>query len=143
MTGARRAVARVGTKADAKAFGVGEKMRKESVPQVFGGLAKFLSGATTRPAVARNAGILPADLKNARAIQIQLDGADKTQGQLKAKKPSATAARNGAAKEIAVHVDAILAAADIAFYARPEVLALFHAVVPAKKAKKTSGPPKE
>lgn len=133
VSAARRAVSRVGGKADAKAFGVGEVMRRNSTPQVLTGLAKFLDGATARPEVARAAGILPADLEAARALRLQLVDADAAQGQLKAKRLPATAARDAAAKAVASHVDAILAAADIAFYAQPEILALFHSVVPSKR----------
>src|SRR5690606_6301938 len=70
VSAARRAVSRVGGRADAKAFGVGEVMRRNSTPQVLSGLAKFLDGATARPEVARAAGILPADVDAARALRI-------------------------------------------------------------------------
>ena len=83
---------------------------------------------------------MPADLDGARALRVQLAGADTTQSTLKVTKSSATAARNVLAAEIAADVDAVLAAASIAFHARPDVAARFDAVVPGKARKVGKAP---
>ena len=142
VSGVRRSLARLpsATKADKKAFGVGEPLRKGSVPQVLAGLDALLAAAADRTAVARAAGLLPADLDGARALRVQLAGADTTQSTLKVTKSSATAARNVLAAEIAADVDAVLAAASIAFHARPDVAARFDAVVPGKARKVGKAP---
>lgn len=144
VSGVRRSLARLpsATKADKKAFGVGERLSSRSVPQVLAGLDALLAASAERTAVVRAAGLLPADLEDARSLRAQLSGADDAQSTLKATKTSATAARNALAAAIALDVDAILAAASIAFHARPDVAARFEAVVPGtgRKTRKAPAP---
>lgn len=137
VAGVRRAIARAPgvSKADHKAFGVGEKIRIGSVPQVLAGLDAIVRSTTERPAIARAAGILPADIEGARAIRLRLAGADGVQATIKETKKSSIASRNALASSISSDVDAVLAAASVAFYARPEVGARFGALVPGKGRK--------
>ena len=97
MSGVRRSLARLpsATKADKKAFGVGERLSSRSVPQVLAGLDALLA---------------------------------------------ASAERNALGAATAADVDAVPAAASVAFHARPEVAARFEAVVPGTGRKPRKAP---
>jgi hypothetical protein len=132
----RRAVTRAGAKAsEKKAFGVGLRIREGSVPQIVAGLDAVADGAARYPE------LLPADLEKAAARRAALAGADRDQGAKKGRAKVATAARANVQVSVEGDVDAILAAAEMAFHDDPPTLALFRDLVPSRSKKKKATAP--
>jgi hypothetical protein len=138
----RKAIVRVGAKAsEKKDFGVGLRIREGGVPQIVAGLDAIVAAAAKYPELTRRAGILPADLEKATARRDALAGADRDQGTKKGTAKSATATRTSTQKSVEGDVDAILAAAEMAFHDEPRTLARFRDLVPSRTKKKGGAPP--
>lgn len=125
-------------KALQKAFGVGVDVTP-TVGAVSKALEMIINGATRHEAAARAAGVLPADITNARALLAAVGGADQAQEQKKLTAKQATAAAKVVHTRLAdnlMHLDSV---AQVAL--TPAQAGLFSALTPTTtKKKKTPAP---
>lgn len=144
LVAARGAIARnraVG--AERAAFGLSLPLKPQKVSSVIAALDALIDGATRLPDVARNCGLIGADLDNARALRSALSTADAEQETRKQTRKTPTAERVAMQFRIEQAVDAIVAAGVLAFVAQPAKAGRFRELLPSKKrrGKKSDAPP--
>lgn len=147
LMAARGAVARNGASAAQRvAFGLKVPVKLEKVPSLVAGLDAFVGAAGRFPDVARDCGLLSADVDQARALRTALATADADQEAKKQTRKTPTAERAALQQRIEHAVDAIVSAGAVAFVLQPDVAARFRALVPsygkgAAKAKASAATP--
>jgi hypothetical protein len=123
-------------------FGIGHPVNQKSVEAVARAMQGIIDGADKKPEAVREAGILPADIDEIRAVRMALVSADTDQEGKKLSAKDATAKRVATQLRVEEAVDRIYGAAKMAFRDQPEILAKFEAVLPkspkASKSKKTA-----
>jgi len=128
-------------KAIQRSFGVGAPVNANSIGSVAAGLRIVLSAADKNPEAAREAGILPADLDDARTALAALVTADQDQAGHKLTAKQATARRAATQLRVEAAVLKIVGVATLAFRNRPDVLAQFAAVIPSRSHRTTVASP--
>lgn len=138
LSATRGAVARNGASAaERAAFGLSLRPNANKIATVVAGLDAFVDGATRFPDVARDCGLLPADLDQARALRTALSTADADQETRKQTRKAPTAERVALQRRIEKAVDAIAAAGAVAFLLDPGLVQRFRALIPASAKRST------
>jgi hypothetical protein len=120
LMAARAAIARTGaTDAQRAAFGLKLAAKPLKVSSVVAGLDAFVDAATRFPDVARGAGLLPADIDQARSLRAALIAADAAQETKKQTSRTPTAERAQLQHRIEEAVDAIVAAGTSPSFSNP------------------------
>ncbi|HCF61843.1 MAG TPA: hypothetical protein DFS52_28085 [Myxococcales bacterium] len=115
-------------------FGIGLKIRRDSVPSLKAASAKFLEGAQRHADKARAAGILPEDIEELASTSSAAAGADVAQEASRASSRETTAERNLIHRRVEVAITKIRAVAKIAFRNEPEIRDAFERAIPATRA---------
>lgn len=126
-------------------FGIGHRVEQKSVESVARAMQGIIDAADKKPEVVRQAGILPADVDEIRAVRMALVSADVDQEGKKLSAKEATAKRAATQLRVEEAVDCIFGAAKMAFRDQPEIFAKFEAVLPKSPARKakTAAPAEE
>jgi len=112
----RAAIRRVKAPADVKrAYGVGRKMRKDSVSDVKAAMGQILDRAKGNPAEAESLGIVTKDLEGLKLSLEAITDADTKQEQVRASAPLTTQARNRIGNRILAAVARIEGAGRLEF----------------------------
>jgi hypothetical protein len=122
----------VGSKMDPetkKAWGVGTKIRPDSVPLVLAAGQVLLARATSHPDEATAAGVLPRDLEALRVALASLVTADATLDGKKISSRGVLAARNAARRTIEDAVSLISALGRLEFVHKPNIADRFGALI--------------
>ncbi len=140
LSAARGAVSRSGAAAAQRAaFGLKLKLNPGKVSSVVSALEAFIDGAARYPDAARGAGLLTADVDQARALRGALVTADALQEAKKETRKSPTAERLLLQKRVEKSIDSIINAGRLAFITQPAISARFKTLVPGAP-KRPAGP---
>ncbi len=133
LTLTRGALTRAAPKDDARAaFGLSLRPTTNKLQTIITALDAFIDGATRHPEVTRAASLLSADIDKLRAHRAALSLADAAQEATKVTRKLPVADRKQAQLRIEKAVDTIINAGSLGFADKPEIVALFRALVPSK-----------
>jgi hypothetical protein len=127
-------------KALQREFGVGRSLTTHSVGSVVAGLRTILDAAAANPDRTRGAGIIPRDTEEAQAALDGLVVADRAQDQHKVAAKAATARRLATQLRLEANLGKLLAAVAVGFRNRPDVVARFESLIPARPHRSAKPP---